>query len=87
MLLRHAEVDGRFQADLRVSHGMITKVAPALRRRGDERVFDCRGGAVLPGLCDHHVHLHALAARAGSATSNWNCRTVPLLPAVPACSM
>jgi predicted amidohydrolase YtcJ len=67
VLLRHAEVDGRFRADLRISHGMVTEVAPALRRCGGEPTFDCQGGAVLPGLCDHHVHLHALAARAGSA--------------------
>jgi predicted amidohydrolase YtcJ len=67
VLLRHAEINGRFRADLRVSRGMVTEVAPALRRRGGEPTFDCQGGAVLPGLCDHHVHLHALAARAGSA--------------------
>jgi predicted amidohydrolase YtcJ len=29
-------------------------------------VYDCQGGAVLPGLCDHHLHLHALAAWAQS---------------------
>ena len=31
-----------------------------------EPVLDARGGALLPGLCDHHIHLHALAARARS---------------------
>lgn len=67
MLLRNAEVSGRRQADLRVSRGMVAEVAPSLRRRDGEHVYDCRGGAVLPGLCDHHVHLHAMAARAGSA--------------------
>jgi predicted amidohydrolase YtcJ len=67
VLLCHAELGGRLRADLRVSGGMVTEVAPGLPRRGGEPVYDCRGGAVLPGLCDHHVHLHAMAARAGSA--------------------
>jgi predicted amidohydrolase YtcJ len=62
-----AESGGRLRADLRISRGTVTEVAPALSRRGGEAVYDCHGGAVLPGLCDHHVHLHAMAARAGSA--------------------
>lgn len=45
-----------------MSGGRVVAVAPALERRRGEAVYDCRGGAVLPGLCDHHVHLHALAA-------------------------
>ncbi|QKW40467.1 amidohydrolase family protein [Actinomadura sp. NAK00032] len=35
----------------------------ALARRPGEQVLECGGGALLPGLCDHHLHLHALAAR------------------------
>ena len=66
MLLHNAELNGRRRADLRVSRGTVTEVAPALRRHDGEPVYDCRGDAVLPGLCDHHVHLHAMAARAGS---------------------
>jgi len=62
VLLRNAELDGRIRADLRVSDGRVTDVAPALQRRPGEDVQDCQGGAVLPGLCDHHLHLHALAA-------------------------
>ncbi len=62
-----AEFGGRLRADLRVSGGTVTEVAPSLRRRNGEPVYDCQGGAVLPGLCDHHVHLHAMAARASSA--------------------
>jgi len=62
-----AEIDGRIRADLRVSGGRVTDVAPALQRRPGEDVHDCRGGAVLPGLCDHHLHLHALAAWRESA--------------------
>ena len=67
VLLRHAELDGRLLADLRISGGRVTDMAPALRRRPGEDVHDCQGGAVLPGLCDHHLHLHALAAWRESA--------------------
>jgi predicted amidohydrolase YtcJ len=67
VLLRNAELNGRLRADLRISGGTVTEVAPDLQWRRGEPVYDCRGGAVLPGLCDHHVHLHALAARASSA--------------------
>ena len=62
LLLRDAELDGRTRADIRVSGGRVTQVAAGLPGRPGEVVYDCRGGAVLPGLCDHHLHLHALAA-------------------------
>lgn len=65
--LSGAEPGRRLRADLRISRGSVAEVAPVLSRRGGEPVYDCHGGAVLPGLCDHHVHLHAMAARAGSA--------------------
>ncbi len=66
LLLRNAELGGRGRADIRVSGGRVTGVASALRPRPGEVVYDCGGGAVLPGLCDHHLHLHALAAAAAS---------------------
>ena len=66
LLLRDAELAGGLRADLRLSRGKVTEVAPALRPRDGEPSYDCQGGAVLPGLCDHHVHLHAMAASAGS---------------------
>ncbi|RAY16169.1 amidohydrolase [Actinomadura craniellae] len=61
LLLRDAELDGGVRADVRVRDGRIAEVG-ALRRRPGEAEHDCRGGALLPGLCDHHLHLHALAA-------------------------
>lgn len=62
LLLRDAEIGGRRRADVRIERGIITAIAPKLSRMPGEAEYDCRGGAVLPGLCDHHLHLLALAA-------------------------
>jgi predicted amidohydrolase YtcJ len=66
LLIRGTELDGRLRADVRVTGGTIAEIAPGLTRRPGEVVLDARGGALLPGLCDHHLHLHALAAHASS---------------------
>ena len=66
LLLRDAEIDGVRRGDIRVTDGLVAEIAPELSPIGGERVIDCGGGAVLPGLCDHHLHLHAMAA-AGSS--------------------
>ena len=63
LLLRDAEIDGRARADVRIASGRIAEIGGSLPRAPGERVLDCGGGALLPGLCDHHLHLHALAAR------------------------
>jgi predicted amidohydrolase YtcJ len=60
MLIRQAEVDGRI-ADVRIAGGTVVEVGRELPSRGED-VLDAGGGALLPGLCDHHLHLHALAA-------------------------
>ena len=62
LLLRDAELGGRIGADVRIIQGTVAEVAPALQRQPGEKVYDCQGRAVIPGLCDHHVHLHAMAA-------------------------
>ncbi len=79
MILRDVEVRGRV-VDVRVDHGMVTDVAAGaasgvaagvtagLRPAADEEVVDGHGGALLPGLHDHHVHLHALAAARASVS-------------------
>lgn len=61
LLVRGAEVDGH-RVDVRLSGGRISEVAPVLPRVPGEDVLDAAGGALLPGLTDHHLHLHALAA-------------------------
>ncbi|WP_284742425.1 amidohydrolase family protein [Amycolatopsis sp. RTGN1] len=63
VLVRGAELDGARRADVRICDGVITAIAPALDRAPGEAVLEARGGALLPGLCDHHLHLHALAAQ------------------------
>jgi len=66
VLVRRVEVDDRL-ADVRIGAGVVTELAPRLTRLAGETVVDARGGALLPGLCDHHLHLHALAAQQFSA--------------------
>ena len=62
LLLRDAEIGGRERADVRVSGEAIAEVGGGLARRPGERVVECGGGALIPGLRDDHLHLHALAA-------------------------
>lgn len=51
--------------DIRVS-SRIDDVAATLTPQQGEDVLDAGGGAVLPGLHDHHVHLYSAAAAATS---------------------
>jgi predicted amidohydrolase YtcJ len=61
LLVVRAEVKGRPGLSIRIRRGLVAEVGPSLERCG-ERVLDAAGGAVIPGLNDHHVHLHSLAA-------------------------
>ncbi len=62
MLIRGAEVEGRAPLDVRLAGGRIAAIGPRLSRRRGEPELAARGGALLPGLHDHHLHLLALAA-------------------------
>ncbi len=62
LLIVRAEVHGPGVADVRLDGDRVVEVGPALPRVADERVIDARGGALLAGLHDHHLHLFALAA-------------------------
>jgi len=64
LIQRAALMDGR-TVDIRLND-RIEEVADALAPRPAETVLDAAGGAVIPGLHDHHVHLRAAAAAAGS---------------------
>jgi len=60
LTLCDVELEGLGRADVRLAGGRIEAVAPRLDRSG--RVIDGHGGALIPGLIDHHLHLFAAAA-------------------------
>ncbi|MET1074460.1 MAG: amidohydrolase family protein [Umezawaea sp.] len=62
LLIRGAEVAGCAGVDVRVRGERVSEVAPGLHRAAGESVLEARGGALLPGLHDAHLHLAALAA-------------------------
>ena len=64
LLLADVEVAGR-RADVHVRDGAVVAVGSGPRPPGTEVVAG-HGGALLPGLADHHVHLLATAAAASS---------------------
>jgi predicted amidohydrolase YtcJ len=65
LLIVNADVGGVAGVDVRVESGRVTEIGRGLARRGVELV-DAGGGALIPGLTDHHLHLHATAADAMS---------------------
>ncbi|MFJ8023532.1 amidohydrolase family protein [Streptomyces sp. NPDC096311] len=62
LLIRNAELHGRITTDVRIRDGAVLEIGAGLTVHRGEDVLDARGGALLPGLCDHHLHLHAMAA-------------------------
>lgn len=48
--------------DLRIADGRIAEIAACLPPRPGEERIDAQGGALLPSLHDHHLHLYAYAA-------------------------
>lgn len=66
LLVRRGEVAGAGTTDLRLDAGRVVEIGPGLARRRGEELVDADGGAVIPGLHDHHVHLRAQAAAAVS---------------------
>lgn len=64
LTIRDVEVAGRPGQDVRIVDGRIAEIGPRLPRAGEE--LDGCGGALIPGLCDHHIHLFGLAAQVAS---------------------
>lgn len=64
LLIRRAEIGGRL-VDVRVRAETVVDVG-VLRPAAGEVEIDAAGGALLPGLHDHHLHLLSLAAAASS---------------------
>lgn len=63
-LFRRVDVDGRV-VDVRTDGRSVKEIGERLVRR-DEMTVDGHGGALIPGLHDHHLHLLSLAAAVGS---------------------
>ena len=68
MLIRNAEIygaDDRSPSDLRITGGRIAEIGRLTAGAG-ETILDAGGGALLPGLHDHHIHLLSYAASLNS---------------------
>lgn len=61
MLIRDAEVWRGGVSDVRISGGKVSALGH-LEQLPGETTINARGGALLPGLHDHHIHLAATAA-------------------------
>lgn len=61
MLIRRATLLDGTRTDIRVGE-RITGMADGLTAEPGETEYDAAGGAVIPGLHDHHIHLRAAAA-------------------------
>lgn len=62
MIIRNAEIEGRL-TDILLSDGRIAQIGNDI---GGGPYFDAKGGALIPGLHDHHIHLNATAAAMNS---------------------
>jgi len=62
VLILNAEIDGRGPLDVRLKGSRIERIADRLAAEPREPTLDAGGGALLPGLHDHHIHVLALAA-------------------------
>lgn len=61
LLIRDAEVDGR-RVDVRIADGVVAAIGVGLDAGAGDELVDAAGGALIPGLHDHHIHLLALVA-------------------------
>jgi predicted amidohydrolase YtcJ len=65
LVLRQAEVEG-VRVDVRIEDTRVVAIGPPGTVRGADGEIECAGGALLPGLHDHHLHLLSMAAAADS---------------------
>jgi predicted amidohydrolase YtcJ len=66
VLIVNAEVDSRPGVAVRVRNRQVVETGEGLRPIAGEQVLNANGGAVIPGLHDHHVHLRSAVAAASS---------------------
>lgn len=62
LVIANVEVEGR-RCDVLIAEGRVAEIGERLRGANE---LDARGGALIPGLIDHHIHLLALGAQAAS---------------------
>ncbi|MCH9691591.1 MAG: amidohydrolase family protein [Gammaproteobacteria bacterium] len=62
LTLASAEDSHKGLIDLKICRGIIAEIGPNLSPTGCDTLIDAQGGALLPGLHDHHIHLLSLAA-------------------------
>lgn len=65
MLIRDVDIGGA-PCSVRIRGGQVLAIAPTLPAEMGEPIVDGGGGALLPGLHDHHIHLFAAAAARSS---------------------
>lgn len=65
MLIQSAHLLDGAVVDIHIDH-RIVDVAPCLQPSPGESVMDASGCTVIPGLHDHHVHVHSAAAALAS---------------------
>lgn len=68
LLIRNAEVWDYGRADVSIRKGRIARIGHDLSEPDSGKVIDARGGALLPGLHDHHIHLAGEAVRNASVS-------------------
>ncbi len=66
MLIRNTEVEAGVPTDVRIAAGKVVAVGSLSASDRTEATIDAGGCALVPGLHDHHLHLHAFAAAFGS---------------------
>ncbi|MFA7270352.1 MAG: amidohydrolase family protein [Sterolibacterium sp.] len=62
MLIRDVEIPFATKVDVRINAERISEIGAHLKPRRGEPVIEGHGGALFPGLHDHHIHLISLAA-------------------------
>ena len=65
VLIVRAQLNDR-QVDVRCEGGAVVEMGSRLPAKEGEVVLEAGGGALLPGLHDHHIHLYAQAAAESS---------------------
>ena len=62
LLIKNAELDNQ-AVDVLCRNGVVADIQPQRSSSEADQSIDARGGAILPGLHDHHLHLASLAAQ------------------------